>query len=310
MHIILKFGFCFFLLIFSVNLAAETPEAILAPSKATLTEAAENEITSSQSQEEKSEPEQYYIVEVILFRHLNEEDKLDEYWQHPDVMVDEKALSDLATLTVQPIQTDDMPALAQYDLINKRFLPLRNGIAALPESNYKLADSAAHLRYSKNFNLLAHFGWTQRALEKQSALPILITSDEFSDNLIPSGQLKLSVSRYLHMQVDLSASRCEQGTTSQPEAKETMIAESATLTDKKSDGQLENGESELKNENSMTSAGSVPEINQCVNNTYQFKQQRKMRSKELHYLDNPVYGLLVHVTPYTTDITDETKVTE
>ena len=32
--------------------------------------------------------------------------------------------------------------------------------------------------------------------------------------------------------------------------------------------------------------------------SYAFQQQRRMRSGELHYLDHPVIGLLVKVTPY------------
>ena len=41
-----------------------------------------------------------------------------------------------------------------------------------------------------------------------------------------------------------------------------------------------------------------PVTNECVNQVYLFKQNRKMRSRELHYLDNPVFGMLVYVTPF------------
>jgi hypothetical protein len=139
-------------------------------------------------------------------------------------------------------------------------LPLRNGISKTSAANYRLNDSAAHLRHSPDYKLLAHFGWTQRSFSKKRALPIRIISNQFSDGLIPEGELQLYVSRFLHLQVDLKASQCVYGVTSE--------------------------ETEPANNS------------QCVNKVYRFKQNRKMRSRELHYIDNPIFGLLVYVTPY------------
>lgn len=309
MHIILKTSLYFFLLLFVTQSWAETPK----PDAASVEQAAESvqdeqasedsaEVTSDS--ESVAEPKQYYIVEVILFRHLNEEGKLDEFWHQPDSLAeDDNAASELTSdpmLQTTPSLTDDTPALAQYDLISQRFLPLRNGVATLSSSNYKLADSAAHLRYSKDFQLLAHFGWTQRSLSKHNALPVVITSDQFSDSMKPSGHLKLYVSRYLHMQVDLATSVCEQT--------ESVAPEVETISDRQLDEKLENGTSTLEktdaaaNERLLANTETItPQPRACVNNTYLFKQQRKMRSKELHYLDNPVYGMLVYVTPFTAE---------
>ena len=47
-----------------------------------------------------------------------------------------------------------------------------------------------------------------------------------------------------------------------------------------------------------TTEFSESSSSECVNKTYLFSQNRKMRSKELHYIDNPVFGLLVYVTPF------------
>ena len=232
---------------------------------------------------------------------MNEQGKLDEYWYHPDLsdnVGDFRAKpSFLKASQVQRPETitDDIPALAEYDLSNRRFLPLRNGIAALSSSNYKLADSAAHLRYSPDFQVLAHFGWTQRSLSKRAALPILIKSNQFSGSLMPSGELRLYVSRYLHLQVDLSASVCEQKT----DLNTSPVNE--PLNDKALDEKLESGTSSIEKPELAATAPELSEASQCVNNTYLFNQQRKMRSKELHYLDNPVYGLLVYVTPFTAE---------
>ncbi|MCU7939242.1 MAG: peptidoglycan binding protein CsiV [gamma proteobacterium symbiont of Bathyaustriella thionipta] len=288
---ILKTIFCFFLFIsISLPLFAQT----------------EKEVDAQQSNTEQSTPEekdeqQYYIIEVILFRHINEQGKQDEFWSRPN-LINDNSISDLVSNTTDnnPV-TNDIPALAEYNMQNQNFFPLRNGIAALTSENYKLSESAAHLRYSPNYKLLAHFGWTQRSLSKQQALPVRIISNQFSDDLIPAGDLNLYVSRYLHIEVDLSASQCVY---IQPVAP-TETNDNKDM-DKALDEQLENGTAKPEEEKVQAlTIDNTPldeglDVKQCVNQVYQFKQNRKMRSRELHYLDNPVFGMLIYVTPFTT----------
>ena len=326
MYNILKTTFVLFLFIYSVPLLAETTQKTENPTTSSSDTTREQMVdvpANEQAIEEEKEPEQYYTVEVILFQHLNEEGKLDEFWHVPETTTesfnDESKLANNLTLAAEPVVTDDIPALAQYDLTRKRFQPLRNGIAALPETNYKLAESAAHLRYSKSFQLLAHFGWTQRSLSLKDALPIQLTTEQFSDSLIPTGQLQLYVSRYLHLQVDLSASRCEETVPAVESNIDSADSASADIASANIEQQPEQNVSATNtsggdntnrsdvvdqqnlDQQSMALNAETAMENQCLNNTYLFKQQRKMRSKELHYLDNPVYGLLVYVTPYTTE---------
>ena len=313
MNTIFKTSLCFFLFVFSAVFTATVQAEPTVEADPPQTE--EQAVPPSESElQAKSKPKQYYIVEVVLFRHLSEQGKNAEYWNRPDPFNDfsiEKSSfndnnpqfsSQFKPDTSAQTITDDMPALAQYDMQNKRFLPLRNGIAALSKANYKLADSAAHIRYSPDFQLLAHFGWTQRSLSKKRALPVLLTSNQFSDSLTPAGELNLYVSRYLHMQVDLAATQCEYKTDS----------DSEQSSDKALDEQLENGTSQLETQASAATDNRYKNeagygqgnINPCVNNVYLFKQQRKMRSRELHYLDNPVFGMLVYITPFTVSDTE------
>jgi len=205
-----------------------------------------------------SAQKQYYIVEIVLFEQLNKEGQNDEFWSKASVLnIDSNNHIDISPPDNQ--LTDDSPALAEYDMNRRSFRPLTNGISELSKKNYKLSDSAGHLRYSKNYKLLAHFGWTQRSLSKNRSLPIRLTANQFASDLIPAGELKLYVSRYLHLQVDLIASKC----TTEKIASDSNISS-----------------------------------NECVKQNYLFKQNRKMRSRELHYLDNPVFGMLVYITPF------------
>ena len=237
------------------------------------------------AQTEPAEKKQYYIIEVLLFRQLNEQGMQEEYWSRPE----DQGITD----NISPL-TDETPALAEYNLSSHQFLPLRKGIGALSREHYKLADSAANLRYSPNYRLLAHFGWTQRSLSRRYALPIKITADNLSDSLLPEGELKLSVSRFLHLEVNLAASHCEP--LSQPSADEQPQTEQTVTTDKALDQKLAQG---ITPESAVGSEAQILNAGNCINKVYRFKQNRKMRSKELHYLDNPVYGLLVYVTPFT-----------
>lgn len=230
----------------------------------------------------KTKAKQYYIVEVVLFRHLNEQGKNKEYWDsnkiNPDMGNDainsNEFGSSISPQSSQP-GNSETTALARYNLSNKRFTSLGN-ISSLSPQHYKLSDSAAHIKHSRDFRLLAHFGWTQRSLSKKRALPVLLSADENTAKLLPEGGLTLYVSRFLHMKVNLSASDCSYSAKAaaiNPVSEKTLYNETA---------QFENEEN----------------INSCTRNTYLFKQNRKMRSKELHYIDNPVFGLLVYVTPF------------
>jgi hypothetical protein len=233
-------------------------------------------------EDNQTKAKQYYIVEVILFRHINEQGKHDEFW-HTLELSDDNSLLDKQTLsTIDNTFNDDTPALAEYDMQRKQFLPLRNGIAVLSSANYKLSDSAAHLRYSPNYKLLAHFGWTQRSLSKNRALPIKLVSDQFSDSLIPEGELELYVSRYLHIKVNLQAQQCTY-------AKTSPISNQAS------------------NKQGLEQALGTTSSNQCIKQVYRFKQNRKMRSKELHYIDNPIFGMLVYITPYRINASQPTQ---
>ena len=215
----------------------------------------------------QSQKKQYYIVEVILFRHNNTQGKNNEYWDD---------------LGITDNDNSSRYALAEYNLNSKHFSPI-GGASVLSPKYYKLLDSANHIRYSKDFELLAHFGWTQRSFSRQKALPVLISANQFSDELLPNGDLTLYVSRFLHLKVNLVASDCvyEKNAAISTDSDEIMAR------------QLAESKTQLN-----TTEFSESSSSECVNKTYLFSQNRKMRSKELHYIDNPVFGLLVYVTPF------------
>ncbi len=81
---------------------------------------------------------------------------------------------------------------------------------ALPSAKFKLTPIADSLRRSRNYQPLAHFGWTQPGFPRGESRYMSI------DGLIPAGtglagQIALSRGRYLHLTLELTYDSPEDG---------------------------------------------------------------------------------------------------
>jgi hypothetical protein len=158
----------------------------------------------------------------------------------------------------------------------------------LPRQVHQLTEEVKLLKDSKNYNVLLHTAWRQPGMDEAIALPVHIHQEyiyrapeagqESRSDLstfglsshastaptrsILDGYVRIVLSRYLHAQVDLSY---VVGIKPQQE----MI-----LTD-----------------DNMEPIVPEPMV-------FRLNQSRKMRSTEVHYLDHPVLGVIVLVTPY------------
>ncbi|MDT8452185.1 MAG: CsiV family protein [Gammaproteobacteria bacterium] len=128
-----------------------------------------------------------------------------------------------------------------------------------------LAEYIAKLESSGRYNILLQQSWQQTGLSDTDAINVHIDttnaeSPENDNNKLQSilqGTLKLILGRYLHLHTDLLYKR----------PKQTDDSTSATLHGRSSYDEFE------------------------------IKSQRKMRSNELHYIDHPLIGILVLVSP-------------
>lgn len=82
---------------------------------------------------------------------------------------------------------------------------------ALAQSKFKLTTITDTLRRSRNYQPLAHFGWTQPGFPRGEARYMSI------DGMVPastgvSGQLALARGRYLHLTLELKYDSPEEGT--------------------------------------------------------------------------------------------------
>lgn len=219
-----------------------------------------------------------YAVEVIVFENLGGNVAGAELWsrtnQEPLPEADETLGLD-AELRGQ-VATRKPPATVHQPLDD----------AAL-----QLSDLRATLERSGRYKILTHHAWQQPGLDRDKAAPFTVeiplaapqperventptpAPAQSPDNWYPmapvvqapephlEGELKLVLSRYLHLEADL---RYYTGELHQP-----MLA--------------------IEDEFADISVQPV---------VYRLKESRRMRSGELHYLDHPAFGLIARVTPY------------
>ena len=196
------------------------------------------------------------------------------------------------------------------------------GYEILPDSQFRLLEVVTRLVESPRYDLLFHAAWRQPGLEKKQVLPIWIrggrifgneftsidnqiemleslpgsgTVDEegkvyeFDEQSLESielqmlerqnsqdhqglyeleGKITIALSRYLHTYTDLVLRR--------PRLSIDPVLTSAS-------------------QNTLLAASSA---DTRILNNHSLKEHRRMRSKTLHYLDNPEFALLILITPF------------
>jgi hypothetical protein len=122
---------------------------------------------------------------------------------------------------------------------------------------------------SSEYNVLFYGAWRQAGLDKSEAFEIDINKlksrhTDKSENTL-TGTFKLVLARYLHIYNQLNYQRKRTETT----------------------GSAENEKSSAALNNDM-----VPS-----NGLYPLNSHARMRSKELHYIDHPLVGMLIQINP-------------
>ena len=132
---------------------------------------------------------------------------------------------------------------------------------SVPEEAYELGEITAKMRRSRDFRPLIHTAWTQPGYRKDEAPPLSLQRVARLPSRL-NGRATLYLSRYLHLNVDLKL-RARAGTAAANDA------------------------------NSFVQAVDTP--------VYSLLEQRRLRSGELHFFDHPQFGVLVKVSPVSTD---------
>jgi len=126
------------------------------------------------------------------------------------------------------------------------------------------------------------------------------------------GTIELVVSRYLHIHADLYFTRAvdwDEAFMARGGIADPVIgtADEETAADEASNGETSDNEAADNGEDGPAAVADAiaPAVARGPDNeamlSFPFSQSRRMRSGELHYLDHPLIGILVLVTPYEED---------
>lgn len=237
----------------------------------------------------------YYDVEIVLFENLDRAAREAEHW--PASVELER---DENTAVLGERFTGTLP-----EGINPR-----NTFRLLPAKSLQLKEQARKIEESPSRRVLLHTAWRQPGLSRDDAINVYFqkavpavpveptvttgppvdpetgTAPPPSPYVEPEageieGLIKVILARYLHVTTDI-VFRPQPAT---PPADPFFIE------------QVEPG---TGREPFEPGTETEPEATPQPVVYRQHQTRRRMRSRELHYLDNPVLGLLVLITPYET----------
>jgi len=236
----------------------------------------------------------WFQVEVLIFENTGNRSENPERWPtYPDL----ERLSSALTIT----ELD--PEVAQADeTAQQRANSLPIPFSPLSEAEWTLSQEKTALERSRNYRVLYHQSWMQPVPGRNRVVPIRIDAGElYGSQHELQGYIELSVERFLHLTTNLQLIRYAQ--TDNP----------FRLIDDSDDAQSTNATNATRTFNGLSLDQEASALGSNVfdtdiitsnNNQYyvatesiQMKQRRRMRSAELHYIDNPEFGLLVHILP-------------
>ena len=209
---------------------------------------------------DSTDDKQKYDIEVIIFEDAHARYINSETWQQ-DAPDDTGSLIDNTTSNKA---TNNLDKLSLSEINAGSYKSLKPKILS---GEYK------RINGSSEYNVLFYSAWRQTGLDENNAFDINIDElvnnhNNKSQNAI-HGHLKVVLARYLHFYGYLDYQR--------PIVNNKVTTDTI---DASVDASAQNTETELISEQS-----------------YPMQIHRRMRSKELHYIDHPLVGILVQINP-------------
>lgn len=204
----------------------------------------------------------YYQVEIVVFESLDKRVLQSERWPKDPGAPSLAGVLELAGAESPPAE--------------------KQGFHLLPASEHRLEGVVKRLEASGQYRPLVHLAWQQPALRRQRAVAVRIAGGwpraaaaslahrPQSALHAVDGSFRLYRGRYLHAVADVVLYHSEPTAFPPTEKQQTFY-----------DGPQANP------------APSPPQPSR-----FRLSEHRRMRSAELHYLDHPLFGLLVQITPY------------
>lgn len=298
---------------------------------------------SADSGKDKTDSRLYH-VELSIFTNYSGKSATSESWpsnlelRYPAPLL--TLIQEQPEESLEISQTDIEPAATtgtQAENIEEIIDPIdskatdENTIILLADSEKQLLPAVKRIHRTGNQRVLFHESWIQAIDSRKTAPNIAIHGGgQYDDHFELEGSIRLSRARYLHIETNLwlNSFAINVGQEGEP----WPLLPSQPYIPQKSNNS-DNSTSSINNiptNNYNTFASSdiqwndlqefgsqfqaIIENQYLVERVVTMKQHRKMRSKELHYIDHPQMGLLLQITPYEApepeDITAEDHISE
>lgn len=257
--------------------------------------------------------ERWFQVEVLIFENPEMEVDNPESWpsfpafNHPEEYLRLQGTSDIITENSETNLTAAELDSTPDDTIERDAPMSASGLeafVALSEIERQLNEQREALEQTRGFRILFHEAWNQPVPGRDNDIPIRIDAGErFGRQSELQGYISLYVERYLHFSTDLHLISYEQ--TENPFhvvlRNPTPSSDSALLSPPSQSLQPSTalGYSDLMAEPLQSNSQITRKADQYYVSTKsaQLKESRRMRSRQVHYLDNPEFGILILITP-------------
>lgn len=194
----------------------------------------------------------------------------------------------------------------------------RTPFVLLPNNNHKLANHARALARDSRYRVLFHQAWRQPVKPRKNASAILIFGgNNYGEHSELEGSITLSLARLLQINTRLWLTQFEinYGQTpsdwpplpAQPQKlKQALLAQVRNADDLTLiPEQPLSWELPAEPLADITTEANAPYLPQRI---VLMNEERQMRSSEIHYLDHPLFGLIIQLTPY--DVPASTTLSE
>ena len=199
----------------------------------------------------------------------------------------------------------------------------KNGYKILTDDGFRLLDLVTRLVESPRYELLVHAAWRQPGLERERVLPIWIRGGQIYGNEYTS--IDSNIQLFDSTQSDAMQTDAE---VKNYEFNEQTLESQRLLLLKEQKTQQHNGLYELEGKITIVLSRYLhtyvdlvlrrprlladPVLDNAAEeeylaahladtrilNNHPLREHRRMRSKNLHYIDSPEFGMLVLITPY------------
>jgi hypothetical protein len=177
----------------------------------------------------------------------------------------------------------------------------------LPRQQLEFDGKAAYMNRSGKYQILFHKAWAQPVVGKSKALSLILDrSGDGRDWPRLQGSIKLYIARYLHLQTDFwlnTDGEYLDGTWRMPAPPLAFAAVGASQPPLEPSPPAEPGMTDFQPSpqlpETMNSAieSSAPDSLYPFRHAVTLRQHRRMRSNEVHYIDHPMLGVVVKLTP-------------